>query len=185
MALILDMLRQSWELIVQAAPYLLLGFALAGLIHAFVPVTYVVRWLGAPRLRSVFNAALIGVPLPLCSCGVVPVAAALRRGGASRGATTAFLIATPESGADSIAATYALMDPIMTVARPIAALLTATIAGIAENLWGGRERRVDPPAQAEAAPSCCCHDPAPVQGDCHSPSPTGCLLYTSPSPRDS
>ena len=87
---------------------------------------------------SVFKAALLGVPLPLCSCGVLPAALSLKKQGANNGATTAFMISTPESGVDSIAITYALLDPIMTVARPLVAFVTAAVAGLTENLLGYR-----------------------------------------------
>lgn len=139
MTFVLDSLYQAWLLALQSAPYLLIGFLIAGLIHAFLPAERVVRWLGKPGWRSVINAALIGTPLPLCSCSVVPVAAALRKAGASRGATASFLISTPESGVDSMLATWALLDPLMTVARPVAAFVTAMIAGLAENLLGDTE----------------------------------------------
>lgn len=100
----------------------------------FLSPTYVAKHLGAGRFSSVIKAALMGVPIPLCSCGVLPAAALLKKQGANNGATTAFLISTPESGVDSISITWALMDPIMTVARPIAAFLSALVAGIFENL---------------------------------------------------
>jgi len=88
------------------------------------------RHLGGNRVSSVFKAAVLGVPLPLCSCAVLPAAAELRRQGAGKGAVTAFLISTPESGVDSIAVTWALLDSIMTVLRPLAAFLTAAAAGL-------------------------------------------------------
>lgn len=122
------------EVLVQAAPWVLLGFAAAGAIHAWSPEGALARLLGGRGPGSVLKAALIGIPLPLCSCGVLPVAAGLRRRGAGRGATAAFLVSTPETGVDSIAATWALMDPLMTLLRPLAAFLTAMAAGLATNL---------------------------------------------------
>ena len=113
----------------ELSPFLLLGFGVAGVVGQFLRADKLQRWLGKDDLRSVTLASLGGAPLPLCSCSVVPVAAALRRGGAGRGATSAFLIATPETGVDSIAATYAVMDPLMTVARPAAAIGSALITG--------------------------------------------------------
>ena len=98
----------------------------------------VIRHLGRGRFASVFKAALIGIPIPLCSCGVLPAALSLKKHGANNGATTAFMIATPESGVDSIAITYALMGPVMAIARPMAAFFTAVAAGVAENLIGYR-----------------------------------------------
>ena len=109
------------------------------MLHIFLNPGTVARHLGQGRFRSVFKASLLGIPIPLCSCGVLPAAAALKRQGANNGATMAFLISTPESGVDSVAVTYALLDPIMTIARPVAAFVTAMAAGISENLFGKRE----------------------------------------------
>ncbi|OGQ97906.1 MAG: permease [Deltaproteobacteria bacterium RIFOXYD12_FULL_55_16] len=134
MNLIFNILVESWQLLLDAAPYILFGILMGGLLKIFLSPAYVARHLGQGRFSSVFKAALFGIPLPLCSCGVLPAAAALKRQGANNGATAAFLISTPESGLDSIAVSYALLDPIMTVARPLAAFLTALAAGITENL---------------------------------------------------
>jgi uncharacterized membrane protein YraQ (UPF0718 family) len=120
--------------------YILFGLLISGLLRVFLSPHSVAAHLGKGRFRSVFKAALLGIPLPLCSCGVLPAAAGLRKQGANKGATAAFLISTPESGVDSIAITWALLDPVMTVARPAAAFTTAAAAGIAENLLDtGRE----------------------------------------------
>ncbi len=131
--------QASWDLFVEAAPYLILGVLVAGLMYLFLSPETIARHLKSGRVRSVFKAALLGIPLPLCSCGVLPAAASLRKQGANRGATAAFLISTPESGVDSIAITYALLDPLMTLIRPIAAFLTAFAAGIIENLFSGQD----------------------------------------------
>lgn len=122
-----------WETLVEMAPYILLGFLVAGILHIFVHPQTIARYLGQGRIRSVIYAALLGIPLPLCSCGVLPTTAGLKKQGANNGAAISFLIATPETGVDSIAVTYALLDPIMTIFRPIAAFLTAITAGITEN----------------------------------------------------
>lgn len=111
------------------APYLLLGFLLAGLIHAYVPRRLYARYLSQPDFRSVMLAALFGVPLPLCSCGVIPTAMSLRREGASKGSVTSFLIATPQTGVDSIAATCSVLGLPFAVIRPVAALVTALAGG--------------------------------------------------------
>ncbi len=126
-------LTASWQLLLDSAPYVIIGLVLGGLLKMFLSTEYVARHLGRGRFSSVLKAALFGIPLPLCSCGVLPAAAALKRQGANNGATTAFLIATPESGIDSIAISYALLDPIMTVARPLAAFISALVAGSLEN----------------------------------------------------
>ena len=117
------------HLVCEMAPFLLLGFLLAGLMHAFIPGRFYSQYLSANRFRSVVNAALFGIPLPLCSCGVIPTAMSLRKEGASRGAVVSFLIATPQTGVDSIAATYGLMGLPFAITRPIVALLTAPFGG--------------------------------------------------------
>jgi uncharacterized membrane protein YraQ (UPF0718 family) len=127
-------IKESWHLLLEAGIYVLFGILAGGLLKTFLSPAYVARHLGQGRFLPVIKAALFGVPMPLCSCGVLPAAAALKKQGANNGATVAFLIATPESGIDSIGISYALLDPIMTVARPLAAFATAMVAGIAENL---------------------------------------------------
>lgn len=118
------------ELYLDAAPWLLLGLVAAGLIKAWLPETLLSRWLGGTGLWPITRAALIGAPLPLCSCGVLPAALGLHRSGASRSSTISFLIATPETGVDSIALSYALLGPVMAAVRPIAAVLSAIVAGL-------------------------------------------------------
>ncbi|MEA1984302.1 MAG: SO_0444 family Cu/Zn efflux transporter, partial [Euryarchaeota archaeon] len=134
--IIQGVLIESWNIFLEAAPYLIFGFGIAGLLHVLVPDEMVMKYLGnsAGRIRSVINASLLGVPLPLCSCGVIPAAISLKQQGANRGATLSFLISTPQTGVDSIAITYALLDPIMTFFRPLASLTTAIAAGIAGNI---------------------------------------------------
>ena len=143
------------KLVAESAPYLLIGFALAGLLKAVVPEEKVYRHLGGDSVKSVTLASLFGIPLPLCSCSVLPVATSLRRSGASKGATTSFLISTPETGLDSIGITYALLDPIMTVARPLGAFATALFTGSVVNVfvrrnWDG-EAAVAPTEPVEDA----------------------------------
>ena len=123
------------------APYLLLGFMMAGLLHVFVPATFFERHLAKENFKSVLLAALIGVPLPLCSCGVIPTAISLRKDGASRGATVSFMISTPQIGVDSIIATYSMMGLPFAIVRPIAALLTS-IAGGAVTTWFSKDEIV-------------------------------------------
>lgn len=118
------------HLINEMSPYLLLGFFLAGVMHAFVPRALYSRYLSARGFRSVLYAALLGIPLPLCSCGVIPTAMSLRREGASKGAAVSFLIATPQTGVDSIVATYSLMGFPFAIVRPLVALLTALFGGV-------------------------------------------------------
>lgn len=115
----------------EMSPYILLGFFIAGLMHSYVPQHTYSRHLSGRGWRSVVKAAAIGIPLPLCSCGVLPAAIAMRRNGASRAASTSFLIATPQTGVDSICATWSLLGPAFALIRPIAALVTALLGGVA------------------------------------------------------
>jgi uncharacterized membrane protein YraQ (UPF0718 family) len=134
MNIIVTILLESWHLLLEASVYILFGMLIGGMLKVFLNPSFVANHLGKGRFMSVIKAALFGIPIPLCSCGVLPAAASLKKQGANNGATTAFLISTPESGVDSIAITYALLDPIMTVARPVSAFITAVAAGISENL---------------------------------------------------
>jgi hypothetical protein len=117
----------------------------------------VARHFGGGRFISVFKAALLGIPIPLCSCGVLPAAASLKKQGANNGATTAFLISTPESGIDSMAITYALLDPIMTVARPVVAFVTAAVAGISQNIMGPGKGKPQTAPDLTCTVDACCH----------------------------
>lgn len=176
---LVEWLSAVWMVLVESGPYLLVGFALAGLLGELVPAAWVARRLGGDDVKSVATASIIGVPVPLCSCSVIPTATQLRRSGASRGATTSFLISTPETGVDSIGATWALMDPLMTVVRPIAAFVTAFAAGISVNLFGrgGGTPPLDRP-DAEPEESCCAHDPAPEPTPLE---PAGCCPTAAPA----
>ncbi len=129
MVLLEQILAESWNVLCLSAPYMLFGFFIAGLLKAFIPDDFVARHLGKENGRSILKAALFGVPIPLCSCGVLPAAAGIRKQGASKGATTAFLISTPETGVDSIAVTWALLDPLMALLRPLSAFITAMVTG--------------------------------------------------------
>ncbi|MDH4321566.1 MAG: SO_0444 family Cu/Zn efflux transporter [Desulfobulbaceae bacterium] len=140
----INVLHEAWRMLLEASVYILFGLMVGGLLKVFLSPAYVARHLGRGRYRSVFKAALFGIPIPLCSCGVLPAAASLKKQGANNGATTAFLISTPESGVDSIAITYALLDPLMTVARPAAAFIGAVVAGVTENFF-------NPPTRATLA----------------------------------
>ena len=122
------------------SPYLLLGFLFAGILHAFVPQRLFSKYLSQNNWASVFYATLFGIPLPLCSCGVIPTAMALYKEGASRGATVAFLIATPQTGVDSIIATYSLMGFPFAVMRPLVALCTSLFAGMTTNFFTSNEK---------------------------------------------
>lgn len=134
LSIFLEILQSCWNILAEASPYILFGFFAAGILKGLIPDSLVAKHLGGNSKRSVIKASLFGIPLPLCSCGVIPAAIGLRRQGAGRGASAAFLVSTPESGVDSIAITYALLDPVMTVLRPISAFVTATITGLVINM---------------------------------------------------
>ena len=131
----MNILLEIWTLLCEMSPYLLLGFLLAGLMHEFIPNKVYTKYLGSNSLKSVVLAALFGVPLPLCSCGVIPTAMGIHREGASKGATISFLIATPQTGVDSIIATYSLMGLPFAIIRPIVALVTAVFGGVLCNVF--------------------------------------------------
>ena len=143
---LLAVLQAFWTIMKEASVYLLVGFLLAGVLAVLVPRQLLTRLVGTGKLKSVLWGSVLGAPLPLCSCGVLPTAVGLRKEGATPGATVAFLVATPETGVDSITLTYALTDPLMTVFRPIAGIVTAIVAGILTNLFGVTQRPAGPVA---------------------------------------
>ena len=151
---------ETWRLFFEMAPYLLLGFVLSGALYVYLPKERLMRHLGRPGLGSVVKAALFGIPLPLCSCGAIPAALALRKQGATRGATLAFLISTPQTGADSILATYKFMGGFLALMRPVFSMLTAVVTGILANAF----------------------DPEPAVPHAHSeePGPTESPLFRTP-----
>jgi uncharacterized membrane protein YraQ (UPF0718 family)/regulator of protease activity HflC (stomatin/prohibitin superfamily) len=168
-------LGSIWVILVESGPYLLAGFLIAGMLKVAIPERWIYANLGQDNTRSVFLASLFGVPIPLCSCSVIPTAMSLKRSGASKGATTSFLISTPETGVDSIGVTYALMDPIMTVVRPLSALLTAFVSGTLVNriVKRGWDDQPDEEAQQRLVDSDAAHDHAHDHGHAHAHSNDG------------
>ena len=126
----MDLLNNFWHLFLLSAPWLMLGLFIAGLLNVYLPANFLNRHLGKEGLWTTVKAAFIGAPMPLCSCGVIPAAIGLRRAGASKSATTAFLVSTPETGVDSVSVSYVLLGPFMAVIRPIAAVCSAIVAGV-------------------------------------------------------
>ncbi len=129
--LLLELGVNIWSVYLDTAIWLLVGLVAAGLVKVYIPEDAMQKWLGGSGLSAVGRAALFGAPLPLCSCGVLPAAIGLHRAGASKEATVAFLISTPETSVDSVAVTYALMGPVMAIYRPVSALLSAIATGAA------------------------------------------------------
>ncbi len=162
MNIILGFLQSVWTTFLDMAPYLLLGLTFAGLLHVLVSKEMISRHLGASSFGSVLKAAILGVPLPLCSCGVVPTALSLRRSKASQGATVSFLISTPQTGVDSIIATYGLLGPVFAVFRPLAALLMGVVGGIAANLTGVSKQAEPSGAKGFGGNTCAVERPIPA-----------------------
>ena len=159
--IIIDWLTLYWDALItmtaEMAPYLLFGFFIAGLLHVFVPQSIYSRHLAPRNMKSVLKAALLGIPLPLCSCGVIPTAVGLRKQGASHGACTGFLIATPQTGVDSIVATYSLMGLPFAVVRPLAALFTSIFGGWLTNRYAKNdETHSEKTAASSNAGECSC-----------------------------
>lgn len=155
-----------------SAPWLLLGLLIAGLIQVFVPASLMSKQLGKEGIFSATKAAFIGAPLPLCSCGVIPAALGLRKAGASRSATTSFLVSTPETGVDSITMSYALLGPFMAIIRPITAVTSAIVAGSLVGKDDGGKKPGDTQVKS------CCSKKAPVEPE---PKKSGCCGTKSES----
>ncbi len=130
MEFIINFLQVFWDLSVEMAPWLLLGLLFSGILHVFLPNQFVYKQLGGKSPWNIFKAVLFGIPLPLCSCGVLPTAVSLHKDGASKATTNAFLISTPQTGIDSIFATYAMMGLPFAILRPIVALISGVFGGI-------------------------------------------------------
>lgn len=125
----MNLLHNFIDLFIESGFWMLLGLVVAGLLKEWIPTDLLSKHLGGKRVGTTVKAAFIGAPLPLCSCGVIPAALGLRRSGASKSATTSFLVATPETGIDSVSVSYALLGPFMAIVRPIAAISSAIVAG--------------------------------------------------------
>lgn len=147
----MTLIANFWDLFVQSAPWLLLGYFIAGIINVYLPSTWMKSHLGKKTFGHSVKAAFIGAPLPLCSCGVIPTALGLRKSGASKNATASFMVATPETGVDSVTITYALMGPFMAIFRPIAAIFSAIIAGELVRLTDTQPEK----SSASGAVHCC------------------------------
>ena len=169
----MEALTSLWNVLAMMAPWLLIGFFLAGVVSVLLPREWAVRTMGqAKGWRGVLNAVLIGVPLPICSCGVLPLTTGLRKAGAGKGAVAGFLISTPQTGIDSILATYALIGPAFAIARPLAAFATGLVGGVAVNALTRGETDTVPETSEKKSCHCCnCHQHK------HSDAPQGTNVF--------
>lgn len=127
--ILFDAIKQIWEFALIVSPWLILGFLFSALIHAFIGERFIRQHLGGGGFASVWKATVFGIPLPICSCGVIPLAAGLRKDGASKAATMSFLVSTPTTGIDSIFVTYAFLGATFAIVRPISALVGGLLVG--------------------------------------------------------
>ncbi len=149
---IIDIAVAFWAVLAEMAPWLVFGFVAAGFLSVVFKPAWIERHLGGRGFWPVFKASVLGVPLPLCSCGVIPVSTSLHKHGASKGSTASFLLSTPETGVDSIFATYALMGPVYAVARPVVALVNGVFAGWWIDRWVDEQGKDDEVEVDGAAP---------------------------------
>jgi uncharacterized membrane protein YraQ (UPF0718 family) len=140
-----------WQLSVAMAPYILFGLLFAGVLHELVPDSIVTKHLGKDNISSVVKSTVFGIPLPVCSCGVIPLATSIKKSGASKGATLSFLISTPITGVDSIMATYGIFGWIFTIYRAVTSMIIAMVAGILTNIFD-KEVEVKKPSFSAVAP---------------------------------
>jgi uncharacterized protein len=161
-------LDNLWQIFLEAAPYLMVGFVVAGLLHQFLPTRFVQKHLGGNSWRNIFKASLIGTPVPLCSCGVVPVGLGLQKDGASKATAVSFLIATPENGVESISLTYSFFGLPFTLARIVFAILVANLTALTVALFGGE---TEPETTDVSGPTCCGEPELRVPSCCGSKPP--------------
>ncbi len=160
----MEFLHNLWQLFVEMSFYIVIGLIFTGILHAFVNRDAILKHVGKKSVGSVVKASVLGVPLPLCSCGVVPTAIYLGKSGASKGAVISFLTSTPQTGVDSIIATYGLMGPLFAVFRAVAAFISGIFSGIVTNIFCKNDKASYEQAEttcgcsskAEEAPTCGC-----------------------------
>jgi len=158
MSVVVGILKESYFLILKISPYLLFGFLFAGVLHVFVRTETIARHLGKNNAGAVFKASLFGIPLPLCSCGVIPAALSLRKEGASKGATLSFLISTPTTGVDSIALTLVFFGTFFTFYRIGVSFLAAMSAGLLTNFFVSNIDEQEPSQEKGGGQGCpLCH----------------------------
>ena len=153
MELLLEFFTALYDLSNAMALFIIFGLAFAGVMHELVPETLVTKHLGRESIGSVIKSTIFGIPLPVCSCGVIPLASSIKKSGASKGATLSFLISTPITGIDSILATYGMFGWIFTIYRVITSMTIAMVAGILTNIY---DKEVIPDEVEEKSDDCCC-----------------------------
>ncbi len=131
------------QLFILMAPYLVMGFLISGLLYIFTSKEMVTKNVGKPGFLSILKASILGVPMPLCSCGVIPVATSMYKRGATKGATLSFLISTPQTGVDSIILTWSQMGPQFAVIRPIIALITGIVGGVIGEKYANKDYQTE------------------------------------------
>ena len=136
-------LLHLWSMIKDISPFLLLGFLICGILSTLLTVDTIKKYLGKKSITSIFLGSLLGVPIPLCSCGVIPVTAYLRKHGATKGATSSFLISTPQTGVDSIFITYGLLGPVLAIYRPFVALFSGFLGGTLTHIFDKDDSNID------------------------------------------
>ena len=163
--------QELWWVLGEAGLWLLFGFACSGVLHAWVPTSLLQRQIGKPGLGSVIKSTLVGIPLPLCSCSVIPMASTLRASGASKGASAAFAVSTPEIDVPAVSLTWALLGWPLALARVAGAAISAIVAGILIDVFGspGRgprtvEVRSCCQSAVTPAPACCSSAPPKAPG---------------------
>ncbi len=141
-----------WQLTLAMAPYILFGLLVAAILHETIPQSFMTKHLSSRNISSVMKASLFGIPLPVCSCGVLPLAKSIQKSGASKGSILSFLISTPITGVDSILATYGIFGWIFTIYRVISSFIIAIFAGIFTNIFDSNGKMMINTTQEQ----CCC-----------------------------
>ncbi len=143
-----------WASLAEMSPYLLFGLFMAGILSVLIPQRLVEKHLGGRGIWPLIKASLLGIPLPLCSCSVIPVSMSLHRHGASKGSTISFLLSTPQTGVDSIFVTFSLLGPVFAVFRPLAALVTGIVGGALVDLFAA-DKQANTTAVLTCSDECC------------------------------
>lgn len=176
----MTLLSNFWSLFLVSAPWLMLGLLLAGLLNVFIPKNFLQKHLGKEGVWTTIKAALIGAPMPLCSCGVIPAAVGLRRAGGSKSATTAFLVSTPETGVDSVSVSYVLLGPFMAIIRPIAAVSSAIVAGLLVGREESSDRTHSENENKATTKSCCATTPSAAENNVEKHATSSCCASKQP-----